>query len=447
MSQAKRQILSIERVAAKTIRGFYYQFLCTAKRWLALQPREVLWCEGNEDVDILDVKGAELSEQVKHLGGAVTAATDGVQDAIWNFLRVFVDLHARNVPARFVFRTTASLGKAQKTSKAVLDWVAGKGQPKPGPLLTFLNTIAKARTKKTPLVRQQVMSYLNSDSLVSEFAASVDWVFGACDYAELHERLIGELAGDHRMRGLDPMEIANAMIARILRASSFDDVGGRRLTSLDLELLVNDAHLSKAAKWFGRQGGAGSEVTVGIAAPGDVCCCAILRCANVTDLRRDVEALLAEQHARPHDSVLSPVEVLESEWARERLSRLDFDIYAAYGKMADTKREYVRQRWLIARCLQQARARAPLARTFVLDEHLRGRLAKRFGDVKFLAIVPHDPVLTLAALVAEWVRQTMPNIRIGAGALPELSTKLRCVTSWDDKAIFIQEDRFGADRA
>ncbi len=59
-----------ERDASDTIRGYVYQVLLTIKRWLDLQPGEVLELECGEDIDLLSplLSGEEqrLQEQVKN---------------------------------------------------------------------------------------------------------------------------------------------------------------------------------------------------------------------------------------------------------------------------------------------------------------------------------------------------------------------------------------------
>ena len=65
-----------DREASDTIRGYVYQVLLTIKRWLDLQPGEVLELECGEDIDLVSplLSGEErrLLEQVKNYQSPVT---------------------------------------------------------------------------------------------------------------------------------------------------------------------------------------------------------------------------------------------------------------------------------------------------------------------------------------------------------------------------------------
>ncbi len=83
------------RSAASTIRGYLSQTLWTVDRWYSLSGEdEVLLCEGNEDVDrlLFDKEGRLVqleSEQIKDLGGKLSARSTEVYESIFNFLRSF----------------------------------------------------------------------------------------------------------------------------------------------------------------------------------------------------------------------------------------------------------------------------------------------------------------------------------------------------------------------
>ena len=54
-----------QRSAHATIRGYVYQAVLAVKHWLALQPGEILLCEGDEDIDRLLLSGERVATQSK----------------------------------------------------------------------------------------------------------------------------------------------------------------------------------------------------------------------------------------------------------------------------------------------------------------------------------------------------------------------------------------------
>ncbi|MBP0021660.1 MAG: hypothetical protein J7647_29405 [Cyanobacteria bacterium SBLK] len=108
------------RDAWSTIRGYVYQVDQTIKRWLDLQPDQILELERGEDIDIishsLDNPSEErerILEQVKHREQSITLKTPEVIIAIANFLEHFQANPDANLLLRFT--TNNKIGKEQKS--------------------------------------------------------------------------------------------------------------------------------------------------------------------------------------------------------------------------------------------------------------------------------------------------------------------------------------------
>jgi hypothetical protein len=117
-----------DREASDTIRGYVYQALLTIKRWLDLQPGEVLELECGEDIDLVSplLSGQEqrLLEQVKNYQSSVT-----LKSAV-SSIAYFIE-HRQNNPTqnlRFLYTTTAPVGKERplpsmlKKNPAIFVW-------------------------------------------------------------------------------------------------------------------------------------------------------------------------------------------------------------------------------------------------------------------------------------------------------------------------------------
>jgi DNA replication protein DnaC len=118
----------LDREASDTIRGYVYQVLLTIKRWLDLQPGEVLELERGEDIDLvsplLSGEDRRLLEQVKNYQSPVT-----LRSAV-SSIAYFIE-HRQNNPTqnlRFLYTTTAPVGKERplpsmlKKNPAIFVW-------------------------------------------------------------------------------------------------------------------------------------------------------------------------------------------------------------------------------------------------------------------------------------------------------------------------------------
>lgn len=106
-----------DRDAYPAIRGYVYQIDCTVKRWLTLQPGQLLELERGEDIDLVGrmVSAGETTEiedrllgQIKHREATITLRTPAGLEALANFY----DHRINNVGAelRFCFVTNAVAG-------------------------------------------------------------------------------------------------------------------------------------------------------------------------------------------------------------------------------------------------------------------------------------------------------------------------------------------------
>lgn len=110
------------RDAWNTIRGYVYQVDLTIKRWLDLQPGQILELERGEDIDIVDLvshsptatpeEQSRLSEQVKHRDNS--SITLGASEAV-TAIAHFIENRRTNPGLRFLYTTNASVGREQKS--------------------------------------------------------------------------------------------------------------------------------------------------------------------------------------------------------------------------------------------------------------------------------------------------------------------------------------------
>ena len=256
MSQPRFEILRPERSAHASIRGYLYQVCLGVKRWLQLDPGQVLLCEGDEDLDrlLLDASGISIHEQVKALTGAVNIRDRVVFETLRNFALTYVARREHGDRRRFLFTTTAEL-RPQRTGDLEVDvlqqWTNLPDRPKVIEAVRkmFLDSAASPNAEKTALAVEAAVAWLDAQpERWSDFIDSVEWRLGEPNVEELSEE-IADIASKRpdAPHGLAAL-LANRLVARVLVASSRPDPEERVLDANALSAFLDEVRRD-LAQW------------------------------------------------------------------------------------------------------------------------------------------------------------------------------------------------------
>lgn len=291
-------LLYPERVADATLRGFLTQIFYSAMRWLELGDRELLLCEGDEDVDryFFNADGSlrEIrQEQIKDLSGSLSARSNPVYESLFNFLVSFVEHHRQGRRCVFVFVTNAErAGQRVKANKSTAD-VVEPGKTKVALSIDVLETWARLAAsgdpdktvrpaliesvralvdgyavdppppdpgqQKDPKSKKSVpaarvhaaLEYLDEEDVWVDFLASVEWRLEQPSHAAVESLLYERFRGDPRTAHA-PELLAQKAVVAVLRASSRADAPDRLLSRAQLDTLVqatDDELAAWAAKY------------------------------------------------------------------------------------------------------------------------------------------------------------------------------------------------------
>jgi len=197
MSQPRFEILRPERSAHASIRGYLYQVCLGVKRWLQLDPGQVLLCEGDEDLDrlLLDAPGTSIHEQVKALTGAVNVRDRVVFETLRNFALTYVARRQRGDRHRFLFTSTAEL-KPQRTGDLEVDvlqqWTSlpDRRNVIEAVRKMLLDSVASPNAEKTARAVAAAVAWLDAQpERWSDFIDSVEWRLGEPNVDELRDQI------------------------------------------------------------------------------------------------------------------------------------------------------------------------------------------------------------------------------------------------------------------
>ena len=201
-----------KRAATPSIRGYCFQFLCTLQRWLEIKEDELIWCEGNEDIDRMITDGSLVEEQVKHLAANVTDASSAITSTVLNFAQGFTYNHRRGYQSHHIFRTTAELGDIR--NQDLKSWLSSEPLTPSNinGLISYMQLIA---SKKDDESAKEALDYLSSNRLEQRFLESCSWVFSEISFDEMTQRFREDIVRDDRCRDIDPGLIVRVAISRI----------------------------------------------------------------------------------------------------------------------------------------------------------------------------------------------------------------------------------------
>lgn len=262
-----------ERVAAASIRGYLYQTVGIALRWLALPANELLLCEGDEDAEhyLVDERGVvqDVTQvQFKDVAGTLSARNEEIQETIFNFLKAYRWHRIAGRTVRFVFTTSARRAQQQISNRAtgerhavVLDvdvlktWTtlsaqkdraAGEAQ-----VVAALRSLV-AGAKPTPssdgnLTKAErdyaeleiALAYVDADpKLWTDFLSVVEWQFAQGSATERMAELERVLASEARTRELPARALAQQLIVKVLETSAEGETQLRTLDRSALDVVV-----------------------------------------------------------------------------------------------------------------------------------------------------------------------------------------------------------------
>jgi hypothetical protein len=423
-----------KRAATSSIRGYCFQFLCTLQRWLELEENELIWCEGNEDIDRMILNGSLVEEQVKHLAGKITDSSSAITSTMLNFTKGFTYSHRQGYCSYHIFRTTAELGNVK--DRDLMSWLSGEA-------ITLSNTNSlmglihsRATTQKDESVCE-ALDYISTHSLEQQFLESCLWFFSEMSYEEMIQKIAENIICDDRCCDIDPQLVSRVAISKISEVSSCDELSNRCLSRYDFDCLVNDLQLSKVATKY-NQRGSHSERVVSVASKAEITSAVVLRFHSINEIRSSIQEGIEYErnHPRGHDDG-NLNSILRSDLFLDRLSKLDFDAYIVYGNVRTTRKQQVKERWLARRAITMSGFRNHSDSPVVMNDSLRKVLHTLLIQVR--NETDDDCLLALTHIIAEWILELVSEFS-SSHKLFRISSKIRCICKWDMHRFTTQDD-------
>lgn len=436
------EILDTQRVATASIRGYYFQFLATVEQWIGLGPNESLLCEGNEDIDRWMGESVE-HHSLKHLAGSLTENSDSVKETIGNFAREFVFQRRRGKNATFVFRTTATLG-APQNHPILTPWLEGEDVDSLVIRQRLLRCAEGARREETRVA----LRYLGMFRLLRDFFAAVKWKWGELDYRAVRGELTKRINLDARFVGLEPNDVADKLIAQVVRVSSSERnaLDQRRLTAFQLDQIAAELSLKKHVVEFRASRGAPSrtlyaswENRVGTAA------LVVGRFASEDDTKGILSTL--RRHRNNEPGAVQRQMLFESPVDKDVLGAvggLDVDFYAAFGQGMATEHCDGTDWSKLAELLEIATSKFDAERLVVsaaLDGDALARICSNAG-LKFAVCDLADDCSALTRWVAQALAAHSEERKPGEWRRlsPWAYHKMRYIENVDTREIFTQRN-------
>ena len=239
----KPSIRNRKRVASASLRGYRYQLLYTVRRSLELDADTSLVIEGNEDIDRIPLSSADanfVEEQIKLRSAAL--AWSSVTNVLLSFTEAFMHHHQCGRKFVGILRTNAEI--AQGPDCAIRRWVEGK-RPNHDRILRELRRLPKG-VDDTNLRR--AVAYVSDGNHIRALLASIEWATSAPTPDAIEENLRHSIAAT--IPAVSPDVALRTLTSEILRRATVDDVAGRILTKLDVDIILNNLVLDKVASDF-----------------------------------------------------------------------------------------------------------------------------------------------------------------------------------------------------
>lgn len=238
-----------QRSAHASIRGYLYQACLGALRWLELQPGEVLLCEGDEDLDRYFTSGERTLEQVKDVSGNLGVTV--VRETLRNFLLSWVHLRRQNDGVRFVFTSTAEVGKGSPAWPILDGWEDPDGLE--GRIDTVRAWVIEASgTEEDQKAVERSLEWLDEGDGWSEFLGAIEWDLEQSDIDGVRDRILHNLKARSDTQNL-PMGVLNLgerLVLEIFRASAEPDATNRKCDAEALQRIIKEAQ-TDLRQWVG----------------------------------------------------------------------------------------------------------------------------------------------------------------------------------------------------
>ncbi|MFG6100756.1 hypothetical protein U2F10_00790 [Leptothoe sp. EHU-05/26/07-4] len=425
-----------KRAATPSIRGYCFQFLCTFERWLSLKEGELIWCEGNEDIDLMIAHNALVEEQVKDLAKRITDASNALTSTVLNFAQGFQHNHHHGYDSYFIFRTTAELGNLK--NQKLENWLSGEALT-PEDVSELITLIQSFASSQENISASEALAYICTNNLEKEFLESCSWAFSEMSYEEMKLELIKYVKDDSRCLNLDPELVVGVATLKIAEVSSQNNLIDRCLSRYDFDCLVNDLYLSKVATEYNQRGTVGERVAAVISRD-ELTAAVVMRFNCIDEVRHLIQEKIEQvlNHPRYSDD-RNLNNVFRSEFFLDSLSKLDFDVYIAYGSVPSARRQQVKERWLARRTLKMSSFRDHNCTRIVVYESLKKILYPVTVPEDIISPSNDDDLLMLAHIISEWVLELVGEFN-SSHELFSIHQKIRCVCKWDMHQFATQED-------
>jgi hypothetical protein len=394
--------------------------------------------------------------QVKHVYGNLTENDPSVKDALLNFARAFAFNHNRGRKTRFVFRTTAALAEARKLP-LLGAWLDG-GTIDGKKLLKRVEAIANDPNRKTssgkPKAKPEdlaAVDYISENRLEDSFSNSFQWFWGEKTYQELRNEVIEDLRLNSRFAGVNPSDLADKMIGRIVLVSSGDrhSFESRSLSALDLDVLMNDLLLNKQVDSFNVLSRA-DLLHIACAQRGTNMVVIAGRFGSEEQVTSLLSALGAELALNPDPTLQAHAsgDILASEKGRRVLGEVDVDLYIVFGSTVEVKREAAKFRLLSERAVSQASFRgniqaASFEEWWPWPTDGLASMLERMKICDKVSVRPcSDPLARVLAKIAHIfaIRNDSPDAPEWRAIRAMIGRKFRFILNTDTHDIFTQDN-------
>lgn len=428
MSSPRNMLRSPRRSAAPSIAGYYYQLLHTMRCWTALKENEVLWCEGNEDVDIHLTDGVRVEQQIKLLTGSVSASSRSVRKVLGEFIKGFVYHKKQGQAVHFVFKTSACL--APRGGRKLRAWLKGESFD----VSEVIHAVSKLMALGRDAGAIEALDELKRKSWDEEFLRSVQCVFGECTLEALREQVVTLLSEDPRCTGVSAETLFEKMLHRVLQASVARALEGRVLTSLDFRTLINDALIERLCTFSLDGMNAVGAMFLAVRRKGDEVCAIVVRFSDRDVAINRLSAALQSVMSHPDDQdTLRPSDAWDSPRMRDELRKVDFDVFGAMTRF--DKEEPSLSDWhaVIRFSAGMARVRADSDDLICNDEAHEICTKLHLPEFRLRQVLAPNFCMQLAECFAAWVLERSTE-------LDALSRKFRCLADLQRQIYFTQDN-------
>ncbi len=427
-----------KRVASASIRGYYYQFLCTLERWLDLGDNEILWCEGNEDIDTSIASKAIEEVQVKHLASNLTDASGTITVTLLRFAQGFKDNHSKGLNSIHVFRTTATLNTSNPIHRPTYEWLQDQQALSDGLVESIFHNIHSMAIASAESASIEALSYIERKSLKRVFLESCIWSFHEMDYKDILTNFMEKVRSDHRCNGLDPKAVADAALAKVCSVSSDSDLKKRVLSKYIFDCLTNDLLIDKQMRSYHQRSDNGERIVVIFDRDG-LYSAVTMRFESLDQARADLEHKVDEIRINPKyaESDLGSI-FLDSDVMHKHINQMHFDLFVVVGTANSTKKSAVKKKWLASKTIEMSSHRETRPSVIKASVSLKNILSRDNERLEIEAVSEDDFLWKLGSAICNW------SISLCDGDAKDfplhcIASKIRCVFKWDSREYFAQQ--------